>query len=66
MPKRALTMGMGTILKSKKILLLANGKNKHEAISALLDDRITTSVTATLLKTHSDVVLICDGEAYYG
>ncbi|MBR3967684.1 MAG: glucosamine-6-phosphate deaminase [Clostridia bacterium] len=65
-PKRALTMGMVTILKSKKILLLANGKNKHEAISALLDDRITTSVPATLLKTHPDVVLICDGEAYYG
>ncbi len=65
-PKRALTMGIGTILKSKKILLLANGKNKHEAIAALLDDKITTAIPATILKTHPNVILICDEEAYYG
>ena len=66
MPKKALTMGMGTILKAKKILLLANGKSKHDAISALLDDRITTAIPATVLKTHPNVILICDEEAYYG
>ena len=65
-PRKALTMGMGTILKAKKILLLANGKSKHEAIAAMLNDRITTSVPATLLKTHPDVTIICDEEAYYG
>ncbi len=65
-PKRALTMGIGTILKAKKILLLANGKSKHSAISALLDDKITTAIPATVLKTHPNVILICDEEAYYG
>ena len=65
-PKKALTMGIGTILKAKKILLLANGRSKHEAISALLDDKITTAIPATLLKTHPNVILICDEEAYYG
>lgn len=65
-PRKALTMGMGTILKAKKILLLANGKTKHDAIAALLDDAITTSIPATLLKTHPNVILICDEEAYYG
>ena len=65
-PKKALTMGMGTILKAKKILLLANGKSKHAAISALLDDKISTDIPATLLKTHPNVILICDEEAYYG
>ena len=65
-PKKALTMGLGTILKAKKILLLANGRSKHEAISALLDDKITTAIPATLLKTHPNVILICDEEAYYG
>ncbi len=65
-PKKAITMGMGTILRAKKILLLANGKNKHDAISALLDDKISTSIPATLLKTHPNVILICDEEAYYG
>ena len=65
-PRKALTMGIGTILKSKKILLLANGKAKHDAISAMLDDRITTAIPATILKTHPNVILICDEEAYYG
>ncbi len=65
-PKKALTMGIGTILKAKKILLLANGRSKHEALSALLDDKITTAIPATLLKTHPNVILICDEEAYYG
>lgn len=63
-PKKALTMGIGTILRAKKIILLANGKSKHAAISALLDDKITTNCPATFLKTHPNVVLICDEEAY--
>ena len=65
-PTRALTMGMGSIMMAKKIILLANGKNKHAAISAMLDDKITTAVPATLLKLHPDVVVICDKEAYNG
>lgn len=66
MPRRALTMGIGTILKAKKIILLACGKSKHSAIAALLDDRITTEIPATVLKTHPNVTLICDEEAYLG
>ncbi len=65
-PTKALTMGMATIMTAKKIILLANGKAKHDAVKALLDDKITTQVPATLLKLHADVVLICDEEAYYG
>ena len=59
-------MGMATILKSKKILLLASGKSKHEVVKALSNDNITTSNPATLLKVHKDVVLICDEDAYNG
>ena len=65
-PTRALTMGMGSIMMAKKIILLANGKNKHAAISAMLDDKVTTAIPATLLKLHPDVVVICDKEAYNG
>lgn len=65
-PTKALTMGIATIMKSKKIVILANGKAKHEAVSALLNDRITTACPATMLKMHPDVVLICDKEAYEG
>ena len=65
-PTRALTMGMGSIMMAKQIILLANGKNKHEAVAALLNDKVTTAVPATLLKLHPNVVVICDMEAYYG
>lgn len=65
-PKKAITMGIGTIMKAKKILVLANGKAKHDVISALLDDMITTAIPVTLLKAHPDVTVICDEEAYRG
>ena len=57
---------MGTILKSKKILMLISGKEKHEVLSQLLSDDVTTSNPATLLKVHPDVVVICDKAAYNG
>ncbi len=63
-PKQALTMGIVSIIKSKRIILLANGKEKRDAIRQLLTNEITTSVPATMLKVHPDVVLICDREAY--
>ena len=65
-PTSALTLGLGGIMKAKKILLLASGKNKHEAIAHLLGDRIDPKVPATLLKVHPDVVIICDKAAYEG
>lgn len=63
-PTKALTMGMASIMSAKKIVLLANGANKKAAVKELLNDKITTSVPATLLKLHPDVVLICDKAAY--
>ena len=65
-PTKALTMGIGSILGAKTIVIMANGKNKHEAVSALLGSEITTEIPATMLKVHKDVVLVCDREAYYG
>lgn len=65
-PKQALTMGMSTILKSKKIVLLVSGKSKHAALTELFNNDINTSVPATMLKVHPDVVIICDKEAYDG
>ncbi|MCQ2413405.1 MAG: glucosamine-6-phosphate deaminase [Clostridia bacterium] len=65
-PKHALTMGIGTIMKAKEILLLANGKNKHAAIEALKDDTVTTAIPATLLKLHPNVTIVCDKAAFEG
>ena len=65
-PTKALTMGMASILKSKKIVLLASGRSKAAVVAELLKESINTNVPATLLNVHSDVVLICDREAYAG
>ena len=64
MPDKALTMGMGSIFKADKILVLANGKAKRDAVSQLVSGRITTSCPVTLLNLHKDVTLICDKEAF--
>lgn len=62
-PKQAISLGMGDILKSKKIVLIAFGKDKSKAIKELLkNDYITTNVPCTLLKTHKDVTVIIDEE----
>ena len=63
-PKQALTMGISTILKAKKIILLASGVNKKEVVNELFNNKITTSIPATLLKVHPDVTIICDRDAY--
>ncbi|MBQ7294311.1 MAG: glucosamine-6-phosphate deaminase [Clostridia bacterium] len=65
-PTKAITMGMASILKSKKIVLLASGRSKAAVVAELLKESINTNVPATLLNVHNDVVLICDKEAYAG
>ncbi len=65
-PTRALTMGMGSIMRARKIIILANGASKREVITNLLAGKITTQIPASMLLTHPDVTLICDAEAYPG
>ena len=63
-PTRAITMGMRSIFKAKRIIILASGKDKCPAIKALLSQKIRTDCPATLLHLHPDVTLICDKQAY--
>lgn len=65
-PTHALTMGIASIMKSRKIILMASGKDKHNVIKELLTENITTNIPATLLKVHKDVILIADEEAFNG
>ncbi|MDD4504589.1 MAG: glucosamine-6-phosphate deaminase [Clostridiaceae bacterium] len=66
-PKKAITMGIGSIIKAKKILLLANGKSKAKIIAQLLNnDTITTRIPASVLLLHNDTTLIIDKEASEG
>ena len=65
-PTKALTMGIGTILGAKKIIILANGAAKHEAVSKMLAGKLDTSCPASMLNLHNDVVVVCDEAAYNG
>jgi len=62
-PKQAITMGVQTIFKAKKVLLLATGKEKAPIIERLAVSGITTDIPASLLKLHPHVTIIVDKEA---
>ncbi len=62
-PKKALTMGISTILKSDKIIIMAAGENKASAINKTLSGQINTCTPSTLLQTHPDVTVIVDKDA---
>lgn len=57
-PKQAITMGMGAIMQAKKILLIANGKNKKDIITKAFYGPITPEVPASILQLHNDVTVI--------
>ncbi|PWM65676.1 MAG: glucosamine-6-phosphate deaminase [Clostridiales bacterium] len=56
-PRHALTMGVGTILKSKKIIIAISGNKKLNAFHKMLEGQIDTSSPATLLNLHNDVIV---------
>lgn len=60
-PTHAITMGIGTILRSKKIVLLISGSSKQEAIDRLRSGEITEDFPASALHRHSDVTVIYTG-----
>ena len=62
-PKKAITMGIETILKSKKIVLLASGKNKAQAIKDTLEMEPNSQVPSSFLQKHNNVIVIADEEA---
>lgn len=62
-PTQAISMGIASIMKSKKIVLLAFGEEKAAAIQAMIEGPITESVPASCLQSHPDVVVIVDQAA---
>jgi glucosamine-6-phosphate deaminase len=63
MPECAITMGIGTILEAKKIMLLATGRAKAETVAEAIEGPITASVTASCLQLHPDVTFVIDEAA---
>ncbi|OPA80211.1 glucosamine-6-phosphate deaminase [Paenibacillus selenitireducens] len=62
-PTQAITMGVGTILKAKMIMLVVRGRDKAAIVKRALQGPITTDCPASLLQTHSNVVVLLDKEA---
>ena len=62
-PTHAITMGIGTIMKSKKVLLVANGENKADAVKAMIEGPMDTACAASALQKHPDVVVVLDKAA---
>ncbi len=62
-PRCAITMGIGTILEARKVLLLATGASKSQAIAKSIEGPITSAVSASALQLHPDVTFIVDDAA---
>lgn len=62
-PTKAISMGIASIMKAKKVILLASGKNKAEAIKKMTNGYINTNNPASILQAHNDFTLIVDKEA---
>jgi glucosamine-6-phosphate deaminase len=62
-PERAITAGMATIFDSKMVLLLASGTNKAGAVAAAVEDEVSESMPASMLRSHPNAVLFLDEAA---
>lgn len=62
-PKEAYTMGIKSIMQAKKILLVASGKNKAQALYEAVCGPVSPSNQASILQMHNDVTIVADEEA---
>lgn len=62
-PKQAISMGIGSIIRAKKILVVATGENKADAVYGMVKGPVTTDCPASVLQNHSDVIVIVDQAA---
>lgn len=65
-PIYAITMGVGTILDARKLVLIASGKSKAKAIAQTVEGPVTSMVTASAIQLHRDAIVIVDEDAATG
>ena len=63
MPRFAVTMGVGTIMTAKKIVLIATGESKQNAVCAMVRGEVTPRCPASILQQHPDAVIFADRAA---
>ena len=62
-PRQSITMGLASIMRAKKIILIAKGENKAEVIRKLFQEEQSEDLPASILKTHPNVDIYCDNLA---
>ena len=62
-PRYAITMGIGTIMNARELLLLANGENKADVIAKTVEGPITAMIPASVVQLHKHVTIIADKAA---
>ena len=62
-PRYAISMGIKTIMLARKVILLASGKNKSEAVYKAVCSSVSPAAPASILQLHQDVTVIVDHEA---
>lgn len=62
-PQTAITMGISEIMNARKIIVLASGKNKAQAVKAMVEGEVTPACPASVLQNHADCTVIVDEDA---
>jgi len=62
-PRHAISMGVGTVLEARRLLMVVNGKNKAAALAAAIEGPLTSMITASALQLHPDVIVFADDDA---
>jgi len=62
-PRHAISMGVGTVLEARQLLMVVNGKNKAAALAAAIEGPLTSMITASALQLHPDVIVFADDDA---
>jgi glucosamine-6-phosphate deaminase len=65
-PRQAITVGIGTILEARRIILIASGQGKAQAVKLALAGPVSESLPASALQLHPDVTAILDRAAHSG
>lgn len=62
-PRQAYTMGIGTIMQAKKVLVVVSGEDKAETVAKAFFGPVTPEVPASILQFHKDVIIVADEAA---
>lgn len=62
-PKTALTVGVGTVMDSREVMILANGHNKARALAAAVEGAVSQMCTVSVLQLHPKGIIVCDDAA---